>query len=314
MKPDFWQLGPGVGIGTTGDNRVVVVVPDEAKAQQVRQLAASKGVPASGLVVYVGQFRRDNLQGVVRPVVAGVQIAFPLPNPTSNCTIGALARRLDTGQEGFLTASHCSTTTFGPDGTQYGQPDAANLVAAEANDPLLAACPAGYPAGSQCRRSDVLFATWDAGFTNFSRGRIAYQGGVLNNPLAPIVGNSTVVGRAMSPADIPPGSYLWKVGRTTGTTLVGVVMSNNFDWQFAPNQFQIAQILTYKLPGNLGTAPGDSGSGLYIVSPSQTSVRLVAIHSASLEASSAHTLGIHSPIYGFEQDLGVPVGTFLLTP
>jgi hypothetical protein len=293
---------------------VVVVVPDEAKAQQVRQLAASKGVPAAGLVVYVGQFRRDaHLQDNVRPVVAGLQIQ----SPTGFCTIGALARRLDTGQEGFLTASHCSTNIFAPDGTNFGQPTnaAADQVAAESADPAPGACPAGFPAGANCRNSDVLFATWNTGFTQFNRGRIAYQGGVLNNPLATIVGNSTVVGRAMSPADIPLGAYLWKVGRTTGTTLVGFVMSRDFAFFWdPPNTFLINQILTYKLPGSLGTAGGDSGSGLYIVSPSHTSVRLVAIHAGSLPASSAHTLGVHSPVYGFEDDLGVPRGTFLLTP
>jgi hypothetical protein len=313
IQPGLWQLGPGVGIGTTGDNRVVVVVPDEAKAQQVRQLAASKGVPAAGLVVYVGQFRRDaHLRDQVRPVVAGLQIQRP---DGASCTIGALARRLDTGEEGFLTASHCSNQIFSQEGTPFGQPTnaAADQVAVESADPPLGACPAGFPAGAQCRNSDISFARWNTGFTQFNRGRIAYQGGVLNNPFATIVGNSTVVGRAMSPADIPLGAYLWKVGRTTGTTLVGFVMSTNFIFREG-NTFQINQILTYKLPGSLGTDRGDSGSGLYIVSPSHTSVRLVAIHSASLPASSAHTLGVHSPVYGFEDDLGVPRGTFQLTP
>ena len=99
-------------------NRVRIGVEDAAAAARARAVLARFGVPASAVNVDVTQPIQQlaTLRGAVRPVVAGVQINFP----GFLCSLGFNASR--SGTRGFVTASHCTSTQGGVEGTPYWQP------------------------------------------------------------------------------------------------------------------------------------------------------------------------------------------------
>jgi hypothetical protein len=93
----------------------------------------------------------------IRPVPAGVQIG----TASGFCTLGANAVRF--GVRGFVTASHCTATQGGVEGTVFSQnqPGASNQIGVETVDPPLftgGSC----PSGRKCRRSDAAFIAYDS--------------------------------------------------------------------------------------------------------------------------------------------------------
>jgi hypothetical protein len=259
---------PGV-VFTDADearNRVSIGVENAAAATQVRSVLARRGVPASAVSVEVIQpiHQLATLRGAVRPVVAGVQINFP----GFLCSLGFNASR--GGIRGFVTASHCTNTQGGVEGTKYWQPlQSTNptQVATETVDPPY---PTGgsCPAGRHCRRSDAAFAKYINGTTN-TLGRIARTSSTSKTNLT-IVGNWTITSDATS-SNFTVGSTVNKVGRTTGwsrgpvtNTCVNVNVSGS-------NITQLCQTIVSATVGG-----GDSGSDVFTVT-SGTNVRLAGV-------------------------------------
>jgi hypothetical protein len=245
-------------------NRVHIGVEHAAAASRVRSVLARLGIPAAAVAVEIVAPIRQvaTLRGVVRPVVAGVQINF------SNflCSIGFNAAR--SGVRGFVTASHCTNTQGGVESTSYWQPLQTTRpvkIATETVDPGYKTTLAGCPSGRRCRRSDAAFAKYVNSTTN-TLGRIARTSSTISSDLT-IVGGWTVTSNATS-SSFTIGETVNKVGRTTGwsrgkvaATCVTVNVSGT-------TITQICQTIV-----NAKVGAGDSGADVFKVT-SGTNVKL----------------------------------------
>ena len=186
------------------------------------------------------------------PVVAGLQINFP----GFLCTLGFNA--VSNGQNSFVTASHCTTTQGGVEGTQYwqslsSQPN--SFIGTEVADPQYfrgkgknSPC----PKGRRCRYSDSARAAYAAGVL-FTLGGIAQTSGPNNGSLD-ITGNFSIGGEGGEVA----GDVANKVGRTTGWTQ-GVITNTCVDVGVSgTNIVQLCQNLV-----TAGVGAGDSGSDVF---------------------------------------------------
>ena len=267
-------------------NRVRIGVEPGSQGA-VRSALARLGMPDAAVIVeerepvrfaVAPRPRGPSLQGLVRPIVGGVQINFP----GFLCTLGFNI------PGGFITNSHCTTTQGGVESTPYYQPtsSASSRVATEAEDPNYTT--AGCPTGRVCRRSDASRASYQAGFSQFTVGRIARTdrpGRSLN-----IVGNFTI--RSEGPAAV--GSVVNKVGRTTGWSqgqVTNTCVNTNVS---GTNITQLCQSFVSATVGS-----GDSGSPVFAVT-SGTDVRLVGI----LWGGSGSSSFVFSPLSQVEQEIG----------
>ncbi|HEX6747253.1 MAG TPA: hypothetical protein VF092_08120 [Longimicrobium sp.] len=203
-------------------NRVRVGVTSAEAGARVRALAERAGVPAGALVVRVESPVQllATVRDYTRPVVGGLQI------DNSGCTLGLNVWysnpgvNVPVGTAGFFTASHCSSVIGGTDGSIERQGGV--QIGHELYDPAFFdhAAYAGCPTTNHCRWSDVSFFSYDAGVSwqlgavarTLYRGVGLFQTGSIDvdaaNPRFTLVAGA-------SPA---VGTYLSKVGRTTGWT------------------------------------------------------------------------------------------------
>ena len=271
-------------------NRVRIGVEHAAAAARVRGVLARLGIPASAVNVDVTQPIQQlaTLRDAVRPVVAGVQINFP----GFLCSLGFNASR--SGIRGFVTASHCTSTQGGVEGTPYWQPLESVRpiqVATETVDPTY---PTGgsCPAGRNCRRSDAAFAKYINGTQN-TLGRIARTSRINPNDRT-IVGSWTITSDAPS-SSFTIGLKVNKVGRTTGwsqgpvtNTCVNVNVSGT-------NITQLCQTIV-----SATVAGGDSGSDVFTIT-SGTNVRLNGV---LWGGSSDGKTFVFSPLANVKGELG----------
>jgi len=276
-------------------NRVLVGVERGASHANITSLAARLGVPAEAIVT------RDvdpiqyaaTLQDQVRPVVAGVQIHFG----NFLCSIGFNA--VSGGQNSFVTASHCTNTQGGVEGTQYfqslsSQPN--SFIGTEVADPVYVRGRKGTacPKSRRCRFSDASRAAYAAGVP-FTLGGIAQTSGPNNGSLT-ITGTFNVT----SEGDAVVGDIVNKVGRTTGWTQ-GVVTNTCVNTGVSgSNIVQLCQTFV-----SAGVGGGDSGSDVFGLTGGN-SVRLLGI---LWGGNGAGTQFVYSPITNVEQELG-PLTTF----
>ena len=283
---------PGVVFADADEasNRVRIGVEHAAAAARVRGVLARLGIPASAVNVDVTQPIRQlaTLRDAVRPIVAGVQLNFP----GFLCSLGFNAAR--SGIRGFVTASHCTSTQGGVEGTPYWQPLESvrpTQVATETVDPTY---PTGgsCPAGRNCRRSDAAFAKYINGTQN-TLGRIARTSSTSPTDLT-IVGSWTITSDAPS-SSFTIGLGVNKVGRTTGwsqgpvtATCVNVNVSGT-------NITQLCQTIV-----SATVAGGDSGSDVFTIT-SGTNVRLSGV---LWGGSSDGKTFVFSPLANVKGELG----------
>jgi hypothetical protein len=212
-------------------NRIYVGVKDESAKSQLQAAAQKAGIPASALIVEVVPEASlvTTLQQYYRPLVGGLQIDFN----SSYCSLGVnvwysnLAVGVPVGTPGFFTASHCSSTYGGTDGTVYSQ--GGTRIGYEMYDPPFftnaqnTRCVTGW----NCRWADVTFVAYDAG-VNRLQGYLAQTqwagSGVWNAGDMNITGHRQINGGSWPIV----GDYIDKVGRTTGWTS-GQVSRTCFD-------------------------------------------------------------------------------------
>src|SRR5690242_5696337 len=123
-------------------NRLVFGVENAAATAGVRGALARLGIPASAVTIRETDpiYQVATLRDRVRPVIAGLQINFG----NFLCSVGFNAD--DAGARSFITASHCTNTQGGVEGTTYTQPTATvdgTVIATEVEDPV-------YFKGGQC--------------------------------------------------------------------------------------------------------------------------------------------------------------------
>ena len=160
----------------------------------------------------------EQLTDTIRPVPGGVQIS---PNGAGACTLSVNATRL--GVRGFITNSHCTATRSVVDGTVMFQATggAVNRIGVETVDPKFFKG-GNCPSGMRCRLSDAAFFAYD--------DKNLPQGGQIADPLicglaglpGPLLVNPSHPRRPISSAlfgSPASGTFLMKVGRTSGCTL-----------------------------------------------------------------------------------------------
>jgi hypothetical protein len=234
---------PGVQFLDTDEaaNLIRVGVTAEEAVPEVEALAESHGVPGSALIVDVVPPITPvvTLRDYVRPTEGGLHIDWS----TLYCSLGINVWYsnpnvgVPVGTAGFFTASHCSTTQGSTDGTVYSQ--GGLRIAAERWDPpfLSNAQNSRCPLNRRCRWSDATFAAYDAG-VSWQLGAIARTlsyGLGLGQPGSIDINSSspkfTINGGVFTPT---MGSYLDKMGRTTGWT-AGAVSQTCTDYAQSPD-------------------------------------------------------------------------------
>lgn len=269
-------------------NRLTVGVDDLGIADQVAQALARLGIPSLAVNIVKTEpiVPLTTLQDRVRPILAGLQINFP----GFLCTLGFNAVRQ--GVNGFVTASHCTTTQGGVESTLYWQPlqsvDPVQ-IGTETVDPLYlsSTCPSGLR-GKLCRYSDSSFAAYSSDpSVTYTLGSIEKTDSVNTGSLT-IAGSFRVTAKAASNALV--GDTLNKVGRTTGWSQGQVVAScANVGVQGS----RIVQLCQDEVSATVGA--GDSGSDVFKItnSPQTNDVTLSGILWGGNQSG---TLFVDSPI------------------
>jgi len=279
-------------------NSVRVGVSDLAAMGLVRSELSRLGIPASAVEVQRAEpiVQVATLRDVIRPVQAGVQINFP----GFLCSVGFNATL--NGQASFVTASHCTTTQGGVEGTPYWQPLqslAPTQIATEVADPVYTrrTLP-GCPGGRRCRYSDAARAAY-AVASNMALGVIAKTTGANN-------GSLTLNGTFNITADdcntlggcLAVGTQVAKVGRTTGWTQGNITNTCVNTGVSGSNIVQLCQTFV-----SAGVGGGDSGSDVIQIL-SGTSVKLAGV---LWGGSSSGAQFVYSPLGNVKRELGALV-------
>lgn len=277
-----------------------VTLGAEASAVQgIRTAVDRLGFPDGAVEVVAAKpiVEVQTLQDRFDPVPGGVQIHF------SNflCSIGVIAQRA--GQLGFVTASHCTDTQGGVEGTQYFQPLSSTdgtVIATEVADPtyFTSRDDSRCPRGGHCRFSDASFAA-STGARSFALGEIAHTTGfgslTFDGTFYDITGTATgngVVGTSRS-----------KVGRTTGFTTGTVTQSCVDTGVSGSNKVLLCQDFVSADGSQPIVGGGDSGSQVF------TGTSNVTYWGQLWGGSSDNLMFVYSPASQVEQELGSLVVT-----
>jgi hypothetical protein len=266
-------------------NRVRIGV-ERGAAGQARSLVARLGIPAEAVIVEETEpiTFAATLRERVRPIVGGLQINFP----GFLCTLGFNAVR--SGQNSFITNSHCTNTQGGTEGTPYWQPlqsvDPVQ-IGTEVDDPVYFRRRNGCPNGRRCRFSDASRAAY-APSIQFTLGSLAKTTGPNNGSIT-INGSFSIADEGSAAV----GQTVNKVGRTTGWTQ-GVVTNTCVNTGVSgSNIVQLCQTFV-----SAGVGGGDSGSPVFTGTSGVTLVGIL------WGGNSSGTQFVYSPISNIEQELG----------
>jgi hypothetical protein len=182
-------------------------------------------------------------------------------NGIGECTLGFNAYR--NGVQGFVTASHCTTTMGVVDGIETYQPQSGlfgvNKIGQETVDPSFYPCVSLGISYTRCRTSDSAFFQYNYSISPSSFQKIhttaywAWYPMLISNILPyEINGSRNVVGTGT----VSVGENIGKVGRTTGGT-IGAVLNTCQESLIYPNYFPCQTIV------QAGAAPGDSGAPVF---------------------------------------------------
>ena len=280
--------------------KVVYGVENAGVEIAVRNQMARFGIDAADYDVQVTKpiVFAATLRDFVRPVVAGLQIHFS----RYVCSIGFNA---DKGTEAsFITASHCTATQGGTEGTKYYQPTSStanSLIATEVDDPVYVKGGPKCPKGKKCRWSDASRARYEN--PDFRRrGEIAKTTGVNNSSLtiSPTSSVFTVTSQDNATTSFAKTVVLNKVGRTTGWTQ-GNVDRTCIDTGVSGSTVYLFCQTTVRA----GVDGGDSGSGVFKIL-SGDNVEIVGI---LWGGASDNSYFVFSPLAQVQQELGSLVAT-----
>lgn len=243
-------------------NKITIGITDKAMQAAVESLLATHGVPLEAVNIEITegvQALTHSVQSTHRPTKGGIQILFTNGTGLSSCTLGFNAYRY--GVRGFVTNSHCTQIRGGTEGTIYYQAST-EYVGYEYADPayFTSFWPWECPWFKRCRYSDAAFVRYDSSVTA-NYGRIArttsYNGSLLIDASRP---EFRIVAKRASNI---VGSYLDKVGRTTGWTY-GAVTSTCVDTNVSDSDVHMKCQDVVSRGGATLVAPGDSGSPMFV--------------------------------------------------
>ncbi|MDO8501350.1 MAG: hypothetical protein Q7S20_05875 [Gemmatimonadaceae bacterium] len=228
------------------------------------------------------------------PTQAGIQIHFG----QYLCSLGFNAD--DGAERSFITASHCTNTQGGVEGTQYYQPVSTTdptVIATEVEDPRYfkgGAC----PRGRKCRYSDAARALYSTGVSS-TRGAIAMTSGPNNSSLD-VAGSFTVTTQDNTTTSFAIGATVNKVGRTTGWTqgrVTNTCVNTNVS---GSNVALLCQTFVQDAGGAVVVGAGDSGSDVFRITGG-SKVQMVGI---LWGGNSSGTLFVFSPFKQIRDELG----------
>jgi hypothetical protein len=269
-------------------NRIRIGVEHASARTGVLNRVAAAGVPADAVVVEETEPIRSmaTLRDKVRPVLGGLQIHFS----QYLCTLGFNATS-SSGQNSFVTASHCTAKQGGTESTKYYQPlssTSGSFIGTEVSDPTYftgGKC----PVGRKCRYSDAARASYASG-VSFTRGRIEKTSSVNTGSIT-INGYFAIAGEGGGSV----GGTANKVGRTTGWSR-GSISTTCATYNVSGSNITLLcqNAVKARVQG------GDSGSPVFLGSGS-SSVTLAGI---LWGGNSSGTLFVYSPMSGIERELG----------
>lgn len=279
-------------------HKLVFGVENENAVQGITRSLIARGLSADEFEVKVTQpiVMLSGLQDEYRPTENGTQIHFG----NYVCSIGFNA---DFGTvRSMITASHCTNTQGGVEGTTYAQPLRSvdpTVIATEVSDPTYGALP-GCSLNKRCRYSDASRSAYSSGVAS-ARGVIARTTGVNNGDLTV---NGTIQVSAQDNNSTSFSGSIDKVGRTTGWTR-GTVNGTCATVNVSGSTIQL---LCQTLVTNSAAAivsGGDSGSGVFKYNSDGTAT-LVGI----LWGGSGTSTFVFSPLKNVEDELGGLTATF----
>ena len=238
-------------------NRLRLGVTSEGPSRElVDRSLISHFIPASAVQVEstTAVNRVATLQDRVRPTFGGLQIQT---TSQPSCTLGFNAYL--SGTKGFTTASHCTNTQGGAEGSVFYQDSysSGNRIGVESSDPDYFTVQPCTP-GRRCRYSDIAFQTYDDS-VDTRDGRIyrttyngQYSGSLTIDSSHPYF---VVRGEDLEPTQ---GDTLHKIGRTTGWT-TGPVTGTCVDTNVANSN--VRMLCQYH--ADMGVGGGDSGSPVF---------------------------------------------------
>jgi hypothetical protein len=291
MLPLFELAGVVFTDADETSGRLVVGVLDRDNEGLVRARLRVLGIPSQSVDVVETDaiFALASLRDTSPDIQGGLQIHFS----QYLCSLGFIAFR--NGEEGFVTASHCSDRQGAADGTTYYQPSsqvANSFIGTEIADPPYARNSSGCPKGRKCRWSDANFSRSE-GVRGFSIGRIARTTRLGSLEIAGTftIGSDEVVASQ--------GQLVDKVGRTTGWTQGRVSNTCVHTGVSGTSIVLLCQTFVATIDGGAIVAGGDSGSPTFI--SSGTNATLVG---GLWGGNQDGTLFVYSPIANIRAELG----------
>lgn len=275
VGPVLSTLGVSLTDIDEAKNRLRIGIEKKDVEARVIDQIAKLNIPREAVVIEeTGPIIPVNhtLQQVVNPRGGGPQITASPSSKT--CSLGFNATIA--GVRGFVTASHCTNTQGGVEGTTFGQPGASPVIGTEILDPpYWTSSPC--PLGKQCRYSDSAFVEYNP-VVLATQGAIARTTAITTTALNNIITidhnkpRFFISGTATNP---PSGKVLNKVGRTSGWSQ-GSVGSTCFATNVANSNVHL--LCQYHLGGNAQVQAGDSGSPVFgIVDLSKSTVQLYGV-------------------------------------
>jgi hypothetical protein len=282
---------------TTG--RQVVGVLDRDVEGLVRARLRALGVASQDVDVVETDaiFALASLRDQAPDIQGGLQINFS----QYLCSIGFIASM--NGDEGFVTASHCSDRQGAVDGTRYYQPSSQvtnSFIGTEIVDPPYERNRSGCPKGRKCRQSDANFSSRGEGARTFSLGKIARTNAPGSGSLE-IAGTFNITGEHVAIV----GDLVDKVGRTTGWTRGRVSNTCVHTGVSGTSIVLLCQTWVESIGGGAIVAGGDSGSPTFIDLDGSNATLVGGLWGGSSDG----TLLVYSPIANIRSELGSTLTT-----
>ena len=290
------------------ENRVVVGLRAQAAEASVRASLASRGIPTEALTFKLAGMAASDaglsfpepsgspgtpttdtlLHETFDPTPGGVGAQYEADNELIPCSFGFNARKEDySGDLGFLTASHCSETVGGVDGSvTFRQNGDSNPVGVEAIDPW-------FSCGWNCKLADAAWYEFESGrdadFALIART----QDSLGNLPDSRKLGSPSrfqVNGAVSNPVE---GDSVFKIGNATGWT-TGEVQDTCVNFSRFGFTLECQDLADY------GRATGDSGGPVLLPSGASYVVCIIGLHNGVQDATG---FGIFSAVANIEGDL-----------
>ena len=243
-------------------NRISLAVRRPEETEVLLGAISALGIPSDAIDIRVrpAMARLTTLANYSGSKKGGIRITNSV---YAECTLGFnLYFTAGESYRGFVTASHCTETQGGTEGTYFYQPTLSgpNQIGIEIADPAFTYTGTDCPDFSYCRYSDAALVSYDLGpvWAGATLARTEFNGTTSGSvDISTTNPEFTVTG-----VDIPVvGTRVDKMGVATGWTW-GIVQGTCVDYSPAglpSNYYLLCQYET-----DFGAIPGDSGSPVFI--------------------------------------------------